>query len=80
MRINNEKELAVFINDQRTKLSCSQSDIADLTGLRQATVSSFESNPSGSRIATLFKLLSALNLEIELKPKNQTITKTSIEW
>jgi HTH-type transcriptional regulator/antitoxin HipB len=80
MRINNEKDLAAMIHGQRAQLSQSQKEIAELVGLRQATVSAFESDPSGSRIATLFKLLSALELEMELKPKHKTGTQTATEW
>lgn len=80
MRINNETDLAAMIHGQRTELSQSQKEIADLVGLRQATVSAFEADPSGSRIATLFKLLSALDLEMELKPKHKTATQTVTEW
>lgn len=80
MRINNEKDLAAMIHDQRTHLSHSQKDIADLVGLRQATISAFESDPSGSRITTLFKLLSALELDMELKPKNKTTAQPAMEW
>jgi len=43
--------------------------VADLVNVRQATVSVFESRPDSAKLETLFKLLSALDLELEVCPK-----------
>ncbi len=39
-------------------------------GIRQDTVSNFELNPNSTKLETFFKLLSALNLEMEIHPKD----------
>ncbi|WP_396133467.1 helix-turn-helix domain-containing protein [Acaryochloris sp. 'Moss Beach'] len=40
-------------------------------GVRQVTVSAFENRPASTKLETLFKLLSALELELQVVPKEQ---------
>jgi hypothetical protein len=40
-----------------------------LVRLRQETISGFENKPGSTKLATLFKLLSALDLELHVIPK-----------
>lgn len=81
MRINNAKDLAVALADQRRKLGKTQTEVADLTVLRQATISQLENNPESTQLKTLFKLLSALNLEIHLEEKgNYLKVAERVEW
>lgn len=79
MIIRSAKDLALYLNDKRKQLKMSQSEVADLVGLKQDTVSKFENSPDNSRIDTLFRILSALNLNISLVEKNQG-THEEIEW
>ncbi|WP_454781587.1 helix-turn-helix domain-containing protein [Legionella sp. WA2022007384] len=79
MIIRSAKDLALFLNDQRKQLKMSQSEVADLVGLKQDTISKFENSPDNSRIDTLFRILSALNLNISLVEKGQE-THEEIEW
>ncbi len=79
MIINSTKDLALYLNDQRKQLKMSQSEVADLVGLKQDTISKFENSPDNSRIDTLFRILSALNLNINLVEKEQE-THEDIEW
>ncbi|MEQ5274081.1 helix-turn-helix domain-containing protein [Proteus terrae] len=44
--------------------------VAQKVGIRQDTVSNFELNPNSTKLETFFKLLSALNLEMEIHPKD----------
>lgn len=71
MLVSSPKELALYAMNQRKKLKLSQSDIGKLVGLKQQTVSEFEINPESTRIETLFRILSALNLDVELTTKNE---------
>lgn len=80
MRVNSLKELSVLIQNQRLEKSFSQSQVADLASMRQATVSGFESNPANAKLETLFKLLSALDLELEIRPKGQVNSNTQLDW
>jgi len=69
MRVNSAKELALYMQDKRLKDKLSQGAVADLACMRQATVSAFESKPHASQLETLFKLLSALDLELDVRVK-----------
>ncbi|HAT8859145.1 TPA: helix-turn-helix domain-containing protein [Legionella pneumophila] len=79
MIISSAKDLALYLNDKRKQLKMSQSEVADLVGLKQDTISKFENSPDNSRIDTLFRILSALNLNISLVEKGQK-THEEIEW
>ena len=79
MIISSAKDLALYLNDQRKQLKMSQSEVADLVGLKQDTISKFENSPDNSRIDTLFRILSALNLNMSLVEKEQD-THEEIEW
>jgi HTH-type transcriptional regulator / antitoxin HipB len=79
MIIRSAKDLALYLNDKRKQLKMSQSEVADLVGLKQDTISKFENSPDNSRIDTLFRILSALNLNISLVEKGQE-THEEIEW
>jgi HTH-type transcriptional regulator/antitoxin HipB len=80
MRVNNIKELAVVMQNQRLSLDFSQNQLADLACTRQATVSNFENNPAQAKIETLFKLLSALDLELEIRPKGSFVQDSQLDW
>ena len=82
MKVTDPKTLSVYLRDERKRRGISQSQVADLVGLRQGTVSRFESAPEKMQLDTLFRLLSALELELDVKPKgsnkpqNQNDTST----
>ncbi|AHF01694.1 DNA-binding protein [Thiomicrospira aerophila AL3] len=80
MRVNSIKELAVVLQNQRLSLDISQSQLAELACTRQATVSNFENNPAQAKIETLFKLLSALELELEVRPKGSLAQDNKLDW
>ncbi|MBW4553761.1 MAG: helix-turn-helix domain-containing protein [Aphanocapsa sp. GSE-SYN-MK-11-07L] len=70
MLIHSPAELAEFTRDHRKGLHFSQTEVSDRVGLRQETVSGFENKPDSTKLATLFKLLSALDLELHIVPKS----------
>lgn len=79
MLIHSPKELALLIINQRKKLKLSQTEAGNLVGLKQKTISAFENKPENTQLDTLFRILSALNLDIKLSAKDETmITKT--QW
>jgi HTH-type transcriptional regulator / antitoxin HipB len=53
-------------------LASVRSQASDRIGLRQKTMSAFESNPAGIKLDTFFQLLSALGLELQIIPKEET--------
>ncbi|MCH8493031.1 MAG: helix-turn-helix domain-containing protein [Idiomarina sp.] len=75
MKITDPKALSNYIRDKRRTRGLSQAKVGDLVGLRQGTVSKFESMPEKMQLDTLFRLLSALELELSVKPKNSNDLK-----
>lgn len=66
------RQLGVLIQRHRKARGLSQTDLAHLAGLRQEMVSKIESGAPGSRIATIYDLLAALDLEMTLTPRTKS--------
>jgi HTH-type transcriptional regulator / antitoxin HipB len=79
MLIHSSKTLTEFARDYRKRQELSQTELGDLVGLPQKTVSSFENRSESTKLGTFFKLISALNLELHLIPKGETRITTT-EW
>lgn len=60
-------QLGQIIRNCRKRLDLSQQAAASKVGLKQSTVSSFEQDSSGASVETLYKLLSALGLELVVR-------------
>lgn len=79
MLVNTPKAMGNALREARRDNQLKQTDL----GLRQATVSRFESNPEKSTIETLFKLLTINGLEIHIVPRGTNVTETkgvADEW
>ncbi|MEX1222318.1 MAG: helix-turn-helix domain-containing protein [Idiomarina sp.] len=70
MKVTNPKALAAYLRDERKRRGLSQSAVADEVDLRQGTVSRFESAPEKMQLDTLFRLLSSLELELSIEPRD----------
>ncbi|WP_420066036.1 helix-turn-helix domain-containing protein [Pectobacterium colocasium] len=70
MKITNSKQLSSYLKDVRITQKLSQGKVASKVGIRQDTVSSFEQHPDSTKLETFFKILSALNLELTVTPRN----------
>lgn len=79
MKITSPELLAQAIRNARVDHNLSQQSVAELVGIKQNTVSSFENHPEKSRVETLFRLLSALNLELSISERNQPPARTGWE-
>lgn len=77
MMIHSTAELTACLKDRRKWRKLSQAEVADRVGLRQKTVSAFESKPDSTKLDTFFRILSALDLQLQVIPKEDraTITK-----
>lgn len=73
MKVTDTKTLSNFLRDERKRRGLSQAKVGDLVGLRQGTVSKFESMSDKMQLDTLFRLLSALELELSVKPKSRVL-------
>lgn len=83
MFVRSPKELALLVASHRKKLKLSQAEIGKLVGLKQQTISEFEIRPESTHIDTLFRILSALNLDVQLVAKDEIPaikTKWKEEW
>ncbi len=69
MLIHSPQELANLINSHRKSLKLSQSQVSSKVGLKQTTISRLENKPESTELATLFRILSALDLEVDITPK-----------
>jgi len=79
MFIRSPKELALLIVNRRKKLNLSQTAVAKLVGLKQQTVSEFENKPECTKLATLFKILSAVKLDVSILTKEEQLI-TESQW
>jgi len=71
MILHSTQELAEYIRDRRKRQKLSQAEVGDRVGVKQGTISAFENNPEGTKLETLFKLMSALDLELQVIPKEK---------
>ncbi len=67
--IRSASVLGPLIRQARREHGLTQADLGLKTGLRQATISSIE-NGEGGTLDSLFKLLTALKLEMRLEPRS----------
>ena len=74
MKITTPKVLATALKDYRKRHKRTQQQVADLVGLKQSTVSAFELAPERAKVETLFKILAALALELELSERQTADT------
>lgn len=77
--IRTTKQLALLLQGYRKEQQLSQEQAAERVGMSQKMVSAFENHPERCSIGNLFKLLSALGLELSLKRKADGSTNKG-EW
>ena len=74
-------QLAAVLRGRRNACHLTQKQTGVKVGLLPKTISILESNPGRSSVASLFKLLSALDLELVLQPKSLgPHTSDSVDW
>jgi HTH-type transcriptional regulator/antitoxin HipB len=52
-----------------------QMDVGEKTNLRQATISALEAGEPGTQLRTLFDVLTALDLELVIRPRTKASTE-----
>lgn len=81
LRAQTPEQLASVLRGQRQASKLTQKQAASLVGLLPKTISALESDPERASVGSLFKLLSALGLELVLQPKVGAKPSTSqSEW
>lgn len=64
--IYSPSQLANHIKLIRTKHKLTQAELAKKVGLKQSTLSGFETNPETTQLKTFFKILQALELKLDI--------------
>lgn len=83
MNVTSPKMLAQAVRDARKQRKLTQREAAESMSMKQSTVSEFENHPEGTRLDTLFKLLAALDSELQVvsrKGKNKSSEGWDQEW
>ena len=80
MKISTTKQLSAYLKDVRLDNELSQADVAKKVGVRQDTVSNFELRAGTTKMDTFFKLLSALELDFEITPRNSKASDDESGW
>jgi HTH-type transcriptional regulator/antitoxin HipB len=83
MRVTSPSALANAVRDQRKVNKLTQVETAERVGIKQTTVSDFENRPGATKLETLFKILSSLDLELQVVKRGATLNENNAwkkEW
>jgi HTH-type transcriptional regulator/antitoxin HipB len=78
-KIISPESLGFALREERRKKGLNQTELGRSVGVDQTTVSKVEQGKPGTRLDTLFRLLSALDLELILQPKGVSSSTTNEE-
>ena len=66
------KQVGEMLRRRWQSLKLTQEDMGKRVSLRQATISKLETGEPGTRLSTLFDVLTALDLEIVIRPRTKS--------
>jgi HTH-type transcriptional regulator/antitoxin HipB len=69
------KHVGDALRRRRRILGLNQRDLGAKTNLRQATISGLEAGEPGAHLRTLFDLLTALDMELVIRPRSKASAK-----
>lgn len=78
--VRTAQQLGVALRSRRKLLELTQADAGGAVGLLAKTVSGLETDPERVSVRSLLRLLSALDLEIVLRPKEAAAFDNDPEW
>ncbi len=78
-KIISPESLGFALREERKKKGLNQTELGRPVGIDQTTVSKVEQGKPGTRLDTLFRLLSTLDLELILQPKSVSSSTTDKE-
>ena len=67
--IYSPKQLANILLLERQKNGWTQSEVAKRVCIKQATISNFENKPDNATVATMFKIIQALDLTVKVESR-----------
>lgn len=79
MLIQDPVALALYVKGQRKAKKLTQTEISEMVGTRQDTISNFENRPAKVHIDTLFRIIAATGLEIHIVPAGTPLGSES-QW
>jgi HTH-type transcriptional regulator / antitoxin HipB len=65
------KQVGDAVRRRRRSQGLKQKDLGDKTKLRQATISGLEAGEPGTQLRTLFDVITALDLELVIRPRTK---------
>jgi HTH-type transcriptional regulator/antitoxin HipB len=65
------KQVGDAVRRRRRSQGLNQKDVGDKTKLRQATISGLEAGEPGTQLRTLFDVITALDLELVIRPRTK---------
>jgi HTH-type transcriptional regulator/antitoxin HipB len=68
------KQIGDAVRRRRRSQGLKQKDLGDKTNLRQATISGLEAGEPGTQLRTLFDVLTALDMELVIRPRTKAST------
>ena len=71
--IRSTKQLGLALQKQRLAKGMTQTELANLVGTGQKTISKIENGNPATRMDTLFSILAALGLELDIQPRGRGI-------
>jgi HTH-type transcriptional regulator/antitoxin HipB len=69
--VRSSKQLGTLIRNARLDRNLTQRALADLVGTGQKTVSHIEGGQPATKLDTLFGIIAALDLDLQLGPRNK---------
>jgi len=79
MRITSLVKFGAMIREARNKRGLTQGELGKMAGINQATLSLLESGSSSTSLKTILVLMSVLNLDMDISPRETTDLKGD-EW
>lgn len=71
-------QLGKLLRGYRKEAGLTQQEVASAGGLLQKTVSRIEADPSSASVESIFRILSALNVEVVLRHRDAE--KSAADW
>jgi HTH-type transcriptional regulator / antitoxin HipB len=76
--VRTPQQLGPVLQGYRKSQSLTQANVGQAVGLPQSEISRLELDASSASLSRVFKLLAALNLELVVRPRDKTATRS--EW
>lgn len=71
--IRSPSDIGPILRSLRTENKLTQKDLSQFTGVKQQTISAIENGLQTPELSTLFAILSYLNLELLVRPREQRL-------